>query len=37
MSIAGQITQWKRMMSLPTKWYCAGQRLANSSARSGSP
>ena len=29
-SIAGQMTAWKRRMSLPTTWY-AGQRRANSS------
>ena len=33
-SIAGQMTQWKRVMSLPTKWYCIGQRWSNSPARS---
>ena len=37
MSIAGQITQWKRMMSFPTTWYWAGQRRAYSSAMSGLP
>ncbi len=26
MSMAGQITQWKRMMSLPTRCAWAGQR-----------
>ena len=26
MSMAGQMTQWKRMMSLPTMWRLAGQR-----------
>ena len=26
MSMAGQMTQWKRMMSLPTTCICAGQR-----------
>ncbi len=36
MSIAGQITQWNRMMSLPTKWYCAGQYCANSLGSVGS-
>ena len=25
-SIAGQITQWKRVMSLPTMWRSAGHR-----------
>ena len=30
MSMAGQITAWKRRMSLPTMWF-AGQRRANSS------
>ena len=37
MSIAGQITQWKRVMSLPTKWYCIGQRASNSPSRLSSP
>ena len=37
MSIAGQMTQWNRMMSLPTKWNWAGQRFSNSSALSGLP
>ena len=26
MSIAGQITQWNRVMSLPTMWRLAGHR-----------
>ena len=34
MSMAGQITQWKRMMSLPTMCACAGQRFASSAAAS---
>ena len=37
MSMAGQMTQWKRVMSLPTKWYCMGQRCSNSPARCSSP
>ena len=35
MSMAGQMTQWKRMMSFPTMWYWAGQRRANSALASG--
>ncbi|CAB4594886.1 unannotated protein [freshwater metagenome] len=32
MSIAGQYTQWKRMMSLPIMWKSTGQCRANCSS-----
>ena len=31
-SIAGQMTAWKRAMSLPTMWMSAGQRRSNFSS-----
>ena len=36
MRIAGQITQWNQMMSLPIKWMFAGQNFALGDARDGS-
>jgi hypothetical protein len=37
MSIAGQITVWNRLMSLPITWRSAGHHFANASGSSGKP
>ena len=31
-SIAGQYTQWKRMISLPMRWCTAGHHVSNRSS-----